>query len=335
MAVNGSILYTILSLVMVTLGSSFYALINHSETELPKEFCVIQSLLLTTAGNATSHQGGVVADSSWTTTPWITLSILLPSLVFILDGWHQRLQASAWSTWWTTWTFWTTAYHQHAPWMWHHLVGQTMAFGTTEFLRYFMVTPNDAFWQQCHSNNATLPSPGCQPNATSLPLLVSHLCLDETQSLETHLLTLLMQNLHSMPNLYLVCFGNATFIFLYVFYKHPLRLKVPTHVLAFIGFIYLSFFFSMSLFFYQAGQVSFLDILISFLYGLFLQSMLYLMMQKKEWFTSAAAEAIPTPSKTCDISLPQLPPTLSPSLQPPSLPLLPIVRFYEEKNTRV
>lgn len=288
MAVNGSIIYSIISLFMVSLGSSFYALINHSETstELPHEFCAIQSLLAIT-NNQTENS--FLYNGSTSVTCWIILSILLPGLVFILDGWHQRFNASWWSTWWTTWTFWSQFYNQHAPWMWHHVVGQTIAFGTTELLRFLILTPNNAFWQHC-SPNITTTTPGCQSNTSSLPLLVSGLCfnsMDEYQSLETNIVTFLLQNLHSMPNLYLVSFGCATFIFLYVFYIHPLRLKVPTGVLACIWLLYTSFFFFISLFFYHTDQASLFDILISFLYGLFLQGMLYLVMHKKQSMESS------------------------------------------------
>ena len=359
MAVNGSIIYTLIGIFMLSLGSSFYSLINQSDTNtpLPKEYCLIQSLYSTQ-----TIAEDVLNGNSGLTTFLILLNIALPFLAFLIDLWHSDTLKC--STAWTHWTFWTAAYVQHSAWLWPHILGQTISFGTTEILRYFFLTPNDAFWQQCSNavlnssditaasvvlqttetltstplptttTSSTLPTTttmstlGCQNNA-SLPLIVSLLCLNTTlpdvnalQPLEHQLLYFLLQNLHSMPNLCLVSFGSATFIFIKVFVEHPLKSITPTGWLFFVWLIYTGCFFLMSMYFYDVGQSSFLDIIISFVYGLFLQSMLYFILQKHStWSTTmetAAAEPSQQQQELEEIQLSSNP--------------LPSVHFDESKN---
>lgn len=292
-----SILFLCISVLMLTLGGSFYSFINYSDshTELPKTYCVIKDSLSATynASEQWAHQQQNSHAAAW----WMFLCLCLPAIIFVLDFWHYR--QSMWTKPLCSWTCLSTFYNQHAYWIWHHLLGQSISFGTTEMFRYFLLEPNQAFWQQCSSlseDNGTTTTTTttesvpinmdiCGPNA-SLPLLASALCLNKNvqQSFltgpEEAVLSFLMQNLHSMPNVFLVSFGTATFIFLYLFYTHPHRLKVPTMILAFIWIIYTFCFLLISLHIYHLGQASFLDIIISFIYGLILQGILFIVMQK-------------------------------------------------------
>ena len=312
MAVNGSIIYTFIGILMLSLGSLFYSLINYSDSNspLPKEYCWIQ-LLYSTQPIARD----VLNDSSGQTTFWILFSVSLPFWTFLLDLCQsdilKRLSAC------THWRFWTAAYVQHAEWLWPHVLGQTVSFGTTEILRYFFLTPNEVFWQQCtkavlnssditagsnvvHTTNSTrltlsnftttTPPPtttpllftlGCQNNA-SLPLSVSLLCLNTTisdvnalQLWEQQLLYFLLQNLHSLPNLCLVLFGSATFILLKRFVEHPCRPNAYPPCTSYILFNYFAWFFVMFMYFYDSGKSSFLDNMVSFNLGLFIQCIVY------------------------------------------------------------
>lgn len=379
--------YSVLSLLMISLGGSFHSLLNQqgNTTALPPELCLMSSLL---HSNSTWHPSFLLTPRQTQLMAWVLLCVFLPCLTFVLDAWSARHQS------WTflkTATFWKHFVAIHQEWILIHVVGQSIAFGTSELLRYFFISPNSAFWETClhplkeeqpllpqeapftlatasamvlastsatspnttttpmtttttamvnalvdtlaeamvdtstisTTTPTTVPSPfhlpdACQPNATG-PLLLPFLCTSLTQFMPTtppsaataataspdQLLTFLIQNLHSSPNIMLSLFGNASFMFAYLFYKHPLRAHSPSILLGAVWLTYSLLFAACCIYFHQLGQATFLGLLYSFVYGIMLQASLFIFFK---WHSPP----------------PPLPPPLSPSPLPAEM--MPIVR---------
>jgi len=285
--------YGIMCVGMITLGTSFYAIIRGGEAEstrVPKEWCLIQQLLNDTVTDE-SPVGLPLSSFIVSNIGWFLLSLLLPLLVYILE-WPQCFSL----------TFWSQHLQQADPsWMIQHILGQCISFGSTEFLRYFLLEPNGRFWQACIPSNSTcLLEKHSYPNESSHTIQLSQLCgsIADTSSSSfsplssaslwsasslsspppldsTHLLSYLLDNLHSLPSEALSGFGCATFVVCHLFYNHPQRFKTPSLLSIALWLIYASLFVIIMVHFYHQEESTFSGLIYSFFMAYFYSYLLF------------------------------------------------------------
>ena len=220
-----------------------------------------------------SHYSSKNVSAHWTSGVVIGLSVILPLLPLAKS--HEKVNA-----------------------LMSHALGQSSTFASNEFIKHFLVSPDQSFFEKCNTSVEACSELKAQP----FPL--NSFCDNSTLPLSE-----LFASLHSMPDIVFSMLGSSAMLFMANVYlwkintsrpKDPVIKKVSYFKISIALFISLLMAVAV-IYQYRQSQNTLGELLMSFMYGAGLQLIIFVLFQlkrKEEYDLINVEENIPIKMST-------------------------------------